>query len=453
MMLESRAEPTIFISVFGLLALLLLAVLVTIAIVAARRGGWGRLIAVLGGCFLVFFLLAATIFVPYVALRRQSYRVEAPTAAYRTETNTSRVFLFDSNEKTEPFSQGVTTIGGGSAWLPEVDKTLRAYIYPSSRSAAQALGREIAERLKEVIPDGSETTKIWLGGDNFQSLNGSMILADVAEVLRRNVKSADVVLNTAPNSQGPKSLEDHEVSVRVHVPRVKRLQPAKWDKSFMEQEAVIQAHVRGSKRGVSADVEFVEKPWVDRFDQFVSTRPQSNLIQARSGEFASSEHEARQQAITAAANSLAATIARTAPEQSLVMIADNRSIRAGHTADSVQQQQLSQILVYHLNTGRFIADRFPQRLQHRYDDMWREALLIEFGPRDAARVLHKLQGVQSDVRRYRFSQAGSLVGMLAFVCVGYLVLNAATKGYYRGLLITGCLIVAVLFVGALLFVG
>ena len=83
-----------------------------------------------------------------------------------------------------------------------------------------------------------------------------------------------------------------------------------------------------------------------------------------------------------------------------------------------------------LSSGEFIVDTFTQRFSGLAGPIWREAILID----TSENKLNKLAQQQITFSRakllYWARTGGTLAGMFALICVVYLFLNAATRGYY-----------------------
>jgi hypothetical protein len=161
---------------------------------------------------------------------------------------------------------------------------------------------------------------------------------------------------------------------------------------------------------------------------------------ARSSSLAIDPHEARQQALEAAADQLATR----------VHVQVNQMTRGrGPTEDAIRGD-----LLVALNDHDFVVDEFSQSLAtHRGGAVWRHALLVEFTPNDVANAA--LAAVHQDRRmqQRQLSSVAAFVGLLVLTGMVYAFLNVATKGYYREALLCGTVVIVILGGAVLLMVA
>ena len=97
-------------------------------------------------------------------------------------------------------------------------------------------------------------------------------------------------------------------------------------------------------------------------------------------------------------------------------------------------RELRQWIADEMRRGSILKDRFTQRFQRTYGDVWQQTLLVSASPiavdNIAASVVRRASGQRAARLRTRMSLAGSIAGLAALILVAYVVLNAATKGYY-----------------------
>ena len=145
------------------------------------------------------------------------------------------------------------------------------------------------------------------------------------------------------------------------------MQPAPWARSAEVKAASGQIELQCLRRptdGAPSTRRFVEKPWIENFATFASTRPQQAFIVARSHGTCTSESEANQQALDDA---------RARLTEAHVAIAGQsrgpaRPARRSRPAD-----------VLH---GGFIVDRFAQSFEGSAGKIWRQAVLLDVsGPK------------------------------------------------------------------------
>ena len=176
----------------------------------------------------------------------------------------------------------------------------------------------------------------------------------------------------------------------------------------------------GSDGKASATVAFIEKSWVNQFDQLVSEFPHKQFVVGYSQELSSSEALARQSAMENA--------------QSQIRVSSVGGINT---------------LIAESN----VVDRFAQKLTRPYGDVWREAVLIDVtgeAMRGAIEIAEAKAARVSSMKR-----GGVLIAVLltlAIVAVCFIG-NALTQGYYRRPLSWAASTVGALIVLAVIILG
>ena len=172
-----------------------------------------------------------------------------------------------------------------------------------------------------------------------------------------------------------------------------------WDIGAIVRRGSVtcQAWLTGSE-SITVTKQFVEKPWVEAYDQFVTNHPHRRLIVGYSSGLQSTENAARQSAMADVQN-----VARSMYGMGFPIAAQESNV----------------------------LDRFAQRLTRPYGDVWREAVLVEISDQQhrVALAVPEIRVVQQ--QRSWFGvvfSTGILTLMAAGLCV---VLNWATEGYYR----------------------
>ena len=188
----------------------------------------------------------------------------------------------------------------------------------------------------------------------------------------------------------------------------------------------VEADVRLPDSQVRMSVRFVDKPWVGGFAEFCSTSARRHFLLAKSSDLASSPHEARAQALRAAAAQLAPRV-----REQLGSYPSRRAVRP----ETIQHDLLAT-----LGKGQYIVDEFAQELQTGAGGaVWRHAFLLEFTPADVQEASWRQVSHHAAVRSHRISTLAAFAGLTVLACVLYLFLNAATKGYYREALLGAAL--------------
>ena len=186
--------------------------------------------------------------------------------------------------------------------------------------------------------------------------------------------------------------------------------------SLRSSSGNVKCQAVGSNAKANAAVIYIEKSWVNQFDQLVSELPKKQFVVGYSQELSSSEPLARQSAM------------ENAQSQIRVHADTNGGINT-------------------LIDESHVADRFAQKLTRPYGDVWREAVLIDVtgeAMRGTIEVAEARAARDSSIKK-----GGALLAvllLLAIIAVCFIG-NAVTQGYYRRPLNWGASAV-----GALIFV-
>lgn len=312
-------------------------------------------------------------------------------------------------------------------WAAGVDAALEADVYPSSAAAAQALGRRMIERIHTVAGDPNATPRIIL----FQENNERSLVAGFGRVLEkelpgascsleadlRNIRSGEVGVTLRSNDTAP-TVYHVEGGVDVYPP--------------VQESLRIVATAFTEDRRSSAEVRLIDKPWVDNFATFASTRPQEAFIIARSLGTCTSESEANQQALDDARARLAEAIG------------NRPGRRLGPAARPITATDVLQ--------GGFIVDRFAQSFAGSAGKIWRQALLLDVSGPKLAQLSKVKVGEDRQVRESYARMGLSALGVIVLIGVIYFFLNMATMGYYEWSLRIAGVVLAIVAVLSILLV-
>lgn len=234
-----------------------------------------------------------------------------------------------------------------SVWLPGVEDQFQADVYQSKPSAVRALGL-------------------------------------------RTKGQVDVNLNT--------------VDIETH--------PVPWsDKSESKlNSGRVEVTVAGNRQ-TTISANFVEKPWVENFADFVNRNPKDKWILALSQQSCTSQAEAEQQAINNACDKVAYLLNQ--------MHKQRFAVGGGFTVNGAD-----------IRNGSFIADRFAQSFAGTAGRIWRQAILINASQDKLAELARQKETARQSWRAKWVRELISIVGTTILICLVYLFLNAATRGYY-----------------------
>jgi Na+/melibiose symporter-like transporter len=167
----------------------------------------------------------------------------------------------------------------------------------------------------------------------------------------------------------------------------------------------------GIEEQFGAEAPQTDKLWVKDFAAFVNQDSNRNWILALSQEACMSQAEAERQAMADAC------------------------AKVGQILNQNKQQTgiLSETLTVSpadLQNGGFVADKFAQSFSGTAGLIWRQAILID-ASQDKLNELAKQKTAVARVQKTTWAQQiGAAVGVVILICLVYLFLNAATKGYY-----------------------
>ncbi|MEZ6060336.1 MAG: hypothetical protein R3C19_08250 [Planctomycetaceae bacterium] len=244
---------------------------------------------------------------------------------------------------------------------------------------------------------------------------GNDVLQRFAEQLRAEFPVSEVRVsgNSLGRRESAPTVERGAVRLSLHSVD-EHIQTAEGDEPSEQIRGELICHIETTNGSAQVSVNYIQKPWVEEFDAFVSARPQQRFVVGYSGQLVSSEEDARRLAM---------------------LDAQHKCRLAVPGGDSITVDE------------SLVVDRFAQKLSRPYGDVWREAVLLDVSASRIAPALAQARHVASVSEQRRFSVGVSLAVLFAVTVLLCISLNLLTQGYYRRrLLICGA---AVLGVGAL----
>ncbi len=308
---------------------------------------------------------------------------------------------------------------GEGTWLPSSEHEFEADIYPSMESAAIALAERLVPSLEDIVPGGVRFPPTDVDGNV-----PDHVLAAAHRAFQNAARASDRGRNaSAPTFRHPVRLSIKTVDV-----------------------GHLEATLAGSVRNVTRHARFVEKPWVEDLAAFrteAENTGRSFLVACSPGLWGT-RREAEEQALRAAAAGLQLDLGRRIQRHARRM-PDPNWLRG--EIESALRGAYS--LADGRNTVSLVADQFTQRFHRPYGEVWRAAVLIDKPPEVleplAVDLAHRLATQQNAWVRTTLS----IAGLVILILVLYLLLNAATRGYYvwglRGAVVV-LVVVGVLFV-------
>lgn len=334
-------------------------------------------------------------------------------------------------EPVEPAS----TAAASPIWAPGVEREFSADVYPSRLAAARSLGLRMDASLRKTVGEPNASVEMII----FQEGAGRDFVAEFTRSLEE--KMPDLKHSVEADSR---NIRPGEVGVTFRLDAstyvVNYSQDSRGDARYAKFESGpvesggIVASVFTTDRRVSVETRFIEKPWVEGFAAFASTRPGEQFVVARSVGTCTSESEANQQALEDARGQIAELVSRSFKWQPAVL-------------------PQPQITPTDILRGGFIVDRFTQSFEGSAGRIWRQAMLIDVsGSRLAQLGNQKAREVRSE--RMSWARMGSsAVGVIVLIGVIYFFLNMATRGYYEwSLRIAGVVLAVVAVISVLMVV-
>lgn len=325
----------------------------------------------------------------------------------------------------------------GEVWRDVIEEKFETDIYPSATVAARALAHQIAALAEfRILPKDTSPNRFTIVSDTGlpQESEFSVELASVLETrFAVPAKIGAPAARPSPNSG--------HVIVTLTCPHKTTQASAPWNTDQPEITGSLKAAVQGEAGEAEVLTEFINKPWVAHFDQFVSANPGRNLLLARSHRFAASTEAAFVLAEEQGADGIAQMLMPLVHQNGVRLIPDIE----------IQTRNTVRWLI---NSGVFVKDRFVQRLSRPYGDVYRAAILFEVKPDQLETLKGEIYTISRSRQREQqasVSFIGGAVVIFGVVTLLCLFLNHATRGYYRARLSAACLCGGALLIGGAVF--
>ncbi len=311
-------------------------------------------------------------------------------------------------------------------WSDGIEMEFSADVFFSPESAARSLARRSLDRFDDVIDyNGSdaaedaatETEPITvqvcgrIGGSDKLTLP---ILEAVADGLRQADGKLTVVIEPDIPQRTIDRTNKRGLAIIVKMQHQKT-QFANYANVAIFSKGLIKFELRGFKNSTSVSTSYDHKPWLASYSSFINESRGRSWVVGRSQETCNSSEEAKNQALTDAANII--NSAYSFPS-------------AGPGNTSVTPRELASYM---------IKDRFSQKLRGRGAPVWREAVLIDMDASTSnyqALVEAKHENYNQGQRQAVMMQETwlkrilSTIALFGVIFALYLFINYATKGYY-----------------------
>jgi len=313
------------------------------------------------------------------------------------------------------------------SWRPEQELGFEADLYPSLEAAARSLARSSARAIEQR---SASPGRGFLPG--WEQVLEQAILSRAAELSSTRPGASATrtfAFTPPPAAMSATMLEAVPGDAAVLDPVPVRLTLRAESDDVPEIGGGAGVHPTGAKavsagtlrveladgRLLDRQAAFVSKPWLTDPAGVGSRRPGRRWIVGISQDGRTTVHEAESAALQAAAVRLAREVR---PRLSL---AASRLLDEAALVERVAR----------LTSGNgMVLDRFVQRFRRPYGDFWRCAVLVDASPR-AVEGLAREVGLGFEARRTSWLRVlASFGGLVGLIAVTYLLLNAATRGYY-----------------------
>jgi len=409
----------------SILAILILGVLI-LFVAWALRGGSGRP-ARHGGVILGGLVIAGTLVALFAlgfALKEERQRA---TAVAEQERMRAEV------ESAERRAMAQAT-GAEPAWSSEVEQRFEADLYPSQKSAAEALARRLADRLPEVIGSGELKPVLNVRGD----LPTEVFMA-AERILREGIERRSDATASKPAWAEPLSVHGPLPGETKSATRPAATRPAQVVHVRavigLEGQEQLRMEIEGPGKAVVAYARFVDKPWVEDFPAYAG-RPENAgrvLSVARSRQLCGTREEAYEEAIEQGVSNVQRDVGKALCMEMGIRQwpPPGRYHEATWPREEIRAMIQGTHSVCREAGGRALrADMFTQEFRRPYGKVYRTAVLLDLSPAHWTRVTSYFRCVTANHMANRRNTLLAVAGLAAVILVVYLFLNAATKGYY-----------------------
>lgn len=308
------------------------------------------------------------------------------------------------------------------AWLPELEEKFEASVHLSVEHAGRALLRQGFQHLDRLLPAGTELPGVILLISEGTTPDIDVLAVMDAmkdDIVRRNPGMRVVFDRRDGDSRAAEPAGD-ELHIRLRVTRTVVRHPGSNSSTELpgpDVSGTLRAEFAGEAGAMSFSTEFDQTLWLAATDRFLSQNHKSPFLVARCRQLGVSADEASEDALHVAADLLADLVRR---------------------GESPEDVSVRNVLLQRLRSGEYIVDRFVQRLNRPYADVYRAAVLVDAGRsnlRDMMNAVVEEAARHEQSRRVRtvtkVSQTLGAILVAVSLTALYLLLNWLTKGYYR----------------------
>jgi hypothetical protein len=411
-----HSSPRIMIAPLGGFLIFLLPVgLIVLIVVAIIRKKWALLLIPLGVAGLAVIAVLVLRFVAMPTSSRNVYtQIETPDRNASPDHNYSI-----AADKPLP-----------AVWSPGMETEFISDNYYSIPSALRGL----AVRAEKKFVHGDQFPKK-IAFVTYKDDFDENVLAKAVSFFQQLLPKTEFVLLSA----GIDSIEGYDDRIALSVTYTKQPQNTVAvggpDNIKIVNNAPASGKIRmdtHSNYSPSFVVGFQENPWLEDFDAYSNARPGNHYqivySQNPAGSWGSGIAQVESQAMQIVAERVS-QVARSLPQY------DGRAANYSISRDDLWDYGL-------------VEGQFGQSLTGNASNISRQAILLNLLPQNVQRLAEKKLGIHNAVRQGWAYHILSAIGIAVVICVIYLILNAATKGYYtvvlRTLTIIGIIAVVII---------
>ena len=299
-----------------------------------------------------------------------------------------------------------------AVWRDGIEDEFQVDVYPSQKAAARALGKQIVE-LATKLNDGKEPQWFELSPIGVEDSDVFSEYSKAIEAAKSNPDNP--ILETA------KGLEEDVARVGLVLRKFTTTSVDNIHGTILSGTLEASASIKGKKSVIT--FQFDEKGWLENFSAYTNSHPGRQYVVVRSKSSCTSAEWAQREAMTAACRVLASMLRDVGLHNFTVNPAD-------------------------VEKHGFVVDKFTQSLQGSVSNIWRQAILLDVSGDKMSQLMaskaYQLSLQSVKVAETRVAEATrrakvmttwarmllSLVGLITVICVVYLIVNVATKGYY-----------------------
>jgi hypothetical protein len=296
---------------------------------------------------------------------------------------------------------------------------------PPVLPAVRALGSRLDRPVRELVGEVNAPPRITV----FQEESERALVVELKNAIQQVLPLATVQVEAEQ-----KNLDSGQVGVTLRLADLD-MQPAPWagSREVKTASGKIELNLATTTGSAAVQGRFVDKPWLENFATFASTRPEQAYIIARSLGTCTSEGEANQQALDDARARLTEAISQ----------------RGQWISDRLPKPEITATDVLQ---GGLVVDRFAQSFAGTVGKVWRQALLIDVSGPKLAQLASKKAREFREVKMTWARMGLSAVGVVLLIGVIYFFLNMATMGYYEWSLRIASVVLAIVGVLSILMV-